>query len=346
MPLPTLDKTYQFARASAASTVNVSYTGSSSINDHRAFLFQIVGDLINFPLSPWTVSGSSNSSTAGMDGVNRWAATANIVFATSAGTAHSWIVLRQTGIAAKCEICIDLISPAGVSNAGGSYMAIAVSPSAGFGADNGGTNGSATTRPTAVDEFIATTTAQVDFLNGGTSSVITSFVTNVIMSTDGQVTRIFVRIPGSRWCAYFCIEKPKSPLTQWTDAIVARWHSVPSGEVMTYANWNVAPSLLYTRTPAGDRASLFITCEGFNGAAAGAANILVRNDLNNEWEMYPAGLASLDAGFTGRHGRLFDYYWISSAHIAGTYFPADGTRQWIAVGTSAQPWNGTVATIS
>lgn len=60
--------------------------------------------------SVWTVEGSSNSTTAAMDGVDRWGASftpANIVRAPS-GSPHSWIVLRNTTLGVW--FCIDYAS--------------------------------------------------------------------------------------------------------------------------------------------------------------------------------------------------------------------------------------------
>src|SRR5574340_893123 len=57
----------------------------------------------------FVVRSSSNGAGAfgNGDGVDRWAAAAGLVWAAP-GTSHSWIVLRQTGIGATYEVCIDL----------------------------------------------------------------------------------------------------------------------------------------------------------------------------------------------------------------------------------------------
>lgn len=47
----------------------------------------------------WTVVGSSNGVAAGLDGVDRWSANADIVWGAS-GSAHSWIVMRMGGFSA------------------------------------------------------------------------------------------------------------------------------------------------------------------------------------------------------------------------------------------------------
>lgn len=43
----------------------------------------------------WTVMGSSDGTTAAMDGVDRWLTEANVVYSIATATPHSWIVLRS-----------------------------------------------------------------------------------------------------------------------------------------------------------------------------------------------------------------------------------------------------------
>ncbi len=47
-----------------------------------------------FKSAGWTCEGSSSSVAAGMDGTDRWASAANLVWAAG-GVAHSWIVLKS-----------------------------------------------------------------------------------------------------------------------------------------------------------------------------------------------------------------------------------------------------------
>jgi len=48
----------------------------------------------NYKSAGWTCEGSSSRAAAGMDGTDRWASAANLVWA-AAGAAHSWIVLKS-----------------------------------------------------------------------------------------------------------------------------------------------------------------------------------------------------------------------------------------------------------
>src|SRR6266568_2376351 len=98
MPVPTLDKTYEYTRAGAISTVNQAFTASGTIlTDCQAIIFAWVRSLLNFTTNPWTCTGSSNGTgTGALDAVNRWAASTNLIWANSGN--HSWIVLKSAGI--------------------------------------------------------------------------------------------------------------------------------------------------------------------------------------------------------------------------------------------------------
>ena len=63
----------------------------------KDLLFKIKESLIGFDQSPWQVAGSSDSITAGMDGVDRWLSPADIIHAPN-GQPHSWVVLEQPGL--------------------------------------------------------------------------------------------------------------------------------------------------------------------------------------------------------------------------------------------------------
>ena len=60
------------------------------------------------PNSVWTVVGSSDGTTAALDGVDRWTTTfdASKLVRAATGTAHSWIVLQNS--TSGIQMCIDL----------------------------------------------------------------------------------------------------------------------------------------------------------------------------------------------------------------------------------------------
>src|SRR5512136_2332318 len=169
MTLPTKVKTWQYNVNQDLNTLGVALT------DRQRLLRTIKNSLIGFGAAPWTVQGSSNSVAAAMDGVDRWAADANLVWA-NAGVAHSWIVLRQTGIGATFEMCIDLssISPRVLScilAVGGSFA-----------------GGTTLNRPTAGTELDVSPTRWFK----GDDALTFSCALHVQQSNDGAITRVGV----------------------------------------------------------------------------------------------------------------------------------------------------------
>lgn len=185
MPAVAPSKTWQATYGASLPAQNIQFiTGS---NDSKRLMLLIKQILTGFALSPWTVQKSSNGTVANSS--DNWTTTADLVW-NNAGSAHSWIVLRQTGIGATAEILIDL------SNTATSSATIKFAPG---GFDTGGTT---TAAPTA----------------SGTSSTLcnnTSWITNftsfsgrlsVLMSTDGQCTRvIWMRVGATE--GFWCFEK-------------------------------------------------------------------------------------------------------------------------------------------
>lgn len=124
------------------------------------------------PNSVWTVVGSSDGATAGMDGVDRWTTTftASKLVRAATGSAHSWIVLQNS--TSGIQVCIDLNG----TNSG--QCAITYTRSAfPF------TGGSITTRPTA-----AANNEWMSGLQRGTTPNTSSSGGNIIAeSTTNQV---------------------------------------------------------------------------------------------------------------------------------------------------------------
>lgn len=354
MALPTLDKTWQFTRTGGASTTNKRLISTGvPLTDQRQALLQIINDMISFPLSPWTVVGSANGAGSfGMDGVNRWDGLTKLVFATNTGTAHSWIVLQQSGISTKFQICFDLVNASNLSNADGRYMDLYVSGAAGFGTANGGTDGTNTTRPTATDENPYGTTGNANFIDGGSN--VTAHTQETIISTmqssDGQAFRCLIRLPGSRYSVYFNCEKPKNPISGWTNPYFGRWTCIvsSSGDQPTYANFNDTSNMRTRVTALGTptNTGLYVGTEGFSGAMAGQW-IVSRNELLDQWELYPTNLyCTSPSGARGRYGKPFDMWWCSTSLSSGETFPSDGSRQFLVVGDIVIPWDGSIPVLA
>lgn len=196
-------------------------TGGTSVADHKANALKLKNLMIGMALSPWTVSGSSNSVAAGMDGVDRWVTSANIV-AANEGTAHSWIVLRQTGVGQTFEFLFNF----GKTNANAAQADMMVS-AVGF------TGGSITARPTALDEAYLTDSN----LNGGApwfNNSGSGFSTrwNIHQTTDGSQTRLIVFQAGTP-VFFLSFDKLTGARTGITNPWAATWSSGSTSDCLT-----------------------------------------------------------------------------------------------------------------
>lgn len=115
MPWPSLSKAY-------CCTLNVATTdNSSTVNIDKNLVWMLKAALMNQLGAPttgtrhvnsvWTCYGSSNGTTAAMDGVDRWGSTfsaASLVQGSSNNVPHSWIVLQNTTLGV--QLLFDLLN--------------------------------------------------------------------------------------------------------------------------------------------------------------------------------------------------------------------------------------------
>lgn len=343
MPLPSLEKTWQY---DVNNTVAASGT---ALTTERTVWLQIKNALLAFGTLPWTVRYSCNSTVAGAagDGVDRWAAITDLVWQTAdTGTARSWIVLRNTD---GMEILIECRN---TSTTIGKGCRIVVSPSAHF------TGGTTTTRPTATDEMILTSGADstngcVGFGNIG-SATDRSWVWHMLHSTDGLVTMVVI-CSGGTCGGFWYIGRASQPVTGWTNPQVAGvWgdNSSPGNmsgyETMLDRVQSDASDLKAQGRFPTQNAPFFCTSLAMGSGATGGCepagrNILVANEITNEWELPQVGIGCQTSGSRGMaHGRLFDVRWISTQRANADDLPAAGTRTRAVFGNLVIPWDGSV----
>jgi len=146
MAIPALSRNY-WTRANQPFAGNLTLLALA-----QSALFLLKTSLLNTALggatsgarvagSIWTVLGSSDGTTAGIDAVDRWAAHTNIVFANN-GTAHSWWLGRCAALG--YDILID------ANSATPSSFRVAFTPST-----TPFTGGSTLSGPTSLEEITA-----------------------------------------------------------------------------------------------------------------------------------------------------------------------------------------------
>lgn len=305
---------------------------ATDLGNYRTMVRGIKNAMIGFASTPWTVLYSCDSAVAGSagDAIDRWDSDSDLVWNNTAG-AKSWIILKQTGISSNFQICISL-NTAG-SGAAAEYLGfeLVVSPNAGF------TGGTTSARPTATDETIVNT--------GGTQWLPTfstgfQMIWNVVQSTDGSITRIWMDY--NSFCStLITIEKPADAVTGWTYPWVSIFKCATGGNANapTYANLNDIATGAAT-SHGGTSMTVFLTSEGSVSSMTGERQTGV-NDISNEWPICPVGIESQTATRVGRHGRFVDLWWGSTAHQNAALYPDDGTRTFRHLGNLIIPWNGT-----
>lgn len=137
------------------------------------------GSTIGSPQGLWTCAGSSDASTGGMDGVDRWGTSFDATKLTRAnadGSAHSWMVLRNVGLG--IYLLLDYVNGSGTDNG----FRVFISKTAYSG-------GSATARPTTSNEV---TMNNASALNSTPGAGAASHVHGRI-ATDGQFLVLYSR---------------------------------------------------------------------------------------------------------------------------------------------------------
>ena len=317
MAIPILTKTWQF-------DVNQSVTAQgSALATMRRVMRTIVDSLVGFATLPWVVRGSSDSVAAAMDSTNRWLADANLVW--SGGT-HSWIVLRQTGVSATFEICIDL------SSGSAGIITVAFS-STGF------TGGTTSARPTAADEVVSLSA------NQWCTGTDVAHVVHAMQSTDGKATRVAVCAQSTTLATFFLFDSPLDPVTNWADPVVVHTKGIGSGFVITLATMNTSTTAWGYQTVA---MPLYFTRGGFAGYSMASTSSIggVGNEISGEWDLPGMGVACSTAGKRGRHGGLADIWWKPEGIGHGDTGPNDVTRQFVAMGGVFLPWDGSVVVLA
>ena len=337
MALPVLQKTWQGGTTlGGVDLINQVISEVSSELTAKATLLKIKQALTTFSLNPWTVVGSSDSLAASMDTTDRWLDIGDLVFQVLVGQVHSWIVLKQAGIAANFQVCFDLSSLL-AADPNRQDLGIVISPVSGF------TGGSISARPTATDEVV---------LNASTSPWLGSMTTGVdsmiscMQSSDGQCTRVIVsdETSGTPFTV-LGFERPRLPNTNWTspscfylleETIASglscfRWETMQDQErfVAVVQDHGSNPLQVAMRMTG----PMISTTEGVDWIADGIPNpALWAGNLTYDGR---------DADFDW--GTLFDWYWVSR-NVAGAHMadldtaPFAGNRTFVCVGDCVWGW--------
>ena len=235
MAYPTVEIPWQYSLNNLAEN-----NQSSTAEDVGTSMIKLVDVLTGIPVSPWEVWGSCGYDNPGWtfgngDGVNNWTDALHVQRGTGAA-ARAWMVLTQPGInSGDTALCIEY------SGSANGYFAFVLSPVNGFGAANGGVDGTSTARPTATDEIVLGTSLGCGTAPGGQQTWW-----HVLQSTTGKQTRIFATRGGAVTCFAF-VDVPKRPVSGWANPVCAGW----LGDAGAATSVAVAANLVGTAFVAG-----------------------------------------------------------------------------------------------
>lgn len=331
MTLPLLGKTWQFVPNYAVTATGTALgTNRTILKAIKDFLTTDAAEWVDntnvatTAANLWTVRYSCDSATAGTagDGVDRWDAITDLVWA-NAGSAHSWIVIRNVAIGASAEI---LISCEGYAT-NGQNITLAMSANAGF------TGGTTTARPTATDEVVLINNAGW----GGVGNADNNVKLHVMKSTDGECWRVFCCNTGQANTAIIVGKAAAFNASAWTNRMVmfAQANSTAGTNVLTNALLNGAANFNGRGT---SNMTLYLAGMYFAASLANAA-ITTANDLSSAWPFMPQQLVSSTASNRGFHGYLSDMWYGSTTVATGSTYPTTGTQhQFAQLGSLIFPW--------
>lgn len=292
MPAPTIEKTW------SGSQINQNVAASAT--HIRDALLAIVNSLI---AQGWTVAGSCNSAAAGMDAVNRWAASTNLVWATGGG-ARSWIVLANSALGANAQIAIEL-DPGG-SGSSAYYTAKIWMSTAGF------TGGSTTARPTATDEQQINTLTTTHWTSP--YSTASNLRWHVWVSSDKKCTRIAACCNGYVG-TFVVIDAIKNPRSGMTNTWFATWLSTATTTANVSTIANLANNQYVRARPLTTNTVGSMTCESAGTQGSICALQGSPDDFGGYLPLSALGLFGFTAGGRGPLGRVFDL-WFGSTTLA------------------------------
>jgi hypothetical protein len=326
MALPTLSKSWTILS-------NVAVPLSLNAQDaNRRYIWTWKEKLV---VLGWSLVGSGNATTSGMDAVDRWVSYADIVFDNYSGP-KSWVVLQKSSIGTTFQVLIWMYGYVHEAR----FCSMWVS-SVGFGTAHGGTDGSTTTRPTATDETQIFDATDVFIGNSAYSDACRLYMWQ---SSDGQML-YWARLLRSMCVSFGFMGKPKNPPAEWTGTTyIAGCYGAIAGGGARKINWYNA-AITFTRI-GSTNFSMFFTGEAFNNLLIGASQTFV-GELSPGYPMCPIGLYSTTSPYRGRAGDMFDIFWGAENNVlVGDTYPLDGSRQFIQLDHLILPWDGSVPIIA
>jgi hypothetical protein len=291
MPV-TLTKTWSAIRLNATSV------WADSAAQRKTFWLAFKNALV--ASGHWTVQSSSDGTARGDFSGNSWVDIGDLVCALP-GTAHSWIVLRNTAIGATFDVCIDL--EVASERRAGIYVC-----TAGFNAD-----GTQTARPTAAGTAITVASAAYDTLIVGRSIQEGILYT----SSDGYCTRLLAVGDSPHYSTIWIFDRldnaPSWLTVPWVacvpTSVLAAYDKPPSYDL----SWcSLAGTTLLVSSLGATTINITAASPGWYDQW-GNVDFEGATTYNEDHYLIPVSLVSRTAGVPGLIGTLADTFWTSAA---------------------------------
>lgn len=293
-----------------------------------------------FVAAGWTVKGSHDGqgNFGNNDDVDHWSSPSQIDRNPTSN--DPWVVLEApAGFPTNFTLLIycNFVT----TNANLGRLSFVSSPSGGFFTANGGTNGSATTIPTATDQT-------AHFTNVYTFEDGVGYSQHFAVSADE--TQHFLLIQnGNVKTTFFCLSVVDNPPSGLDDGVV--WCCLNGGNAgfsedyfdPAYGN-ALDPVLHYSAANwrgefSGTVRALYVADRGFNNSAFHAQQFV---PSSNEVTLTPCELFGSVSANDGYNGTVPDLYWGPEfLHSKGLGDAVDGSINWYACGGLIIPWDAT-----
>jgi len=317
MSIPTLNKTWVFN-----ANIGLGHVYAKTV------MRNLKDALTGLPSCPWTCWGSCDGTAYGNgDSVDRWTDDSDLVWSSSGN--RSWFVFNIPGFNEKTAMCINLASGSH------SYAAFTFSWSAGFGAANGGSNGTTSAAPTATDGIGISYDSKWGCRD---SSYSNDMSVHAMQASDGSSHRVFI-IRDGLCTGMWTIETPVNAVSDWTDPIIASVMGTDSTSIYI-TSFDRLGSVTYgyvrSRYDGGSRSGA-LTAESLY--SVGPVSFQgYPDDVSGEWPLSEVGYYITASSRRGRKCSLSDIWW--GGQNTGFYYPDDGSKQLIQMGDLVVPWDG------
>jgi hypothetical protein len=333
MALVTFKKSYDFL-------VNQVIDGAG-LGTHDFMKYQIwaiKNTLISYPNNPWVVLWSSDATSAGA--ADYWTDWTKVNF-HSGTNPHSWVVLDSFG---GGQLLIDCKSSAStredIITIKWSNEGLFVGP------------GTVNVAPVATDEHVMLNT--VNWRPYVYDGDILPTQLHGIHSTDGEIDHIILTFNGTPFL-YWGKQTVQCSVPNYDlkNIFFARTNNSLSTSRLSYGVHSEQQYWACKKNSSGDATGIFncgLTVMVGETTGNDLGQIVTGpNSPSGKYQFYPIGMMSLTAGFEGRHGQLFDQWFVPSSLKTGFTLEEDydsPTYELAVFANMALPCDGSVPQVS